>query len=117
MRTANFIPPWKDAGVVDRGGLENRCALAGTQGSNPCLSATLADYQPLANEWGKKWGKIKGNAQFWAFLFVFMEKKTGTFHNAPAILINQMRKESIQGYCWCFIFLISQTTAHGNKPV
>ncbi len=30
----------KDAGVVDRGGLENRCALAGTQGSNPCLSAT-----------------------------------------------------------------------------
>ncbi len=29
----------KDAGVVDRGGLENRCALAGTQGSNPCLSA------------------------------------------------------------------------------
>lgn len=39
MRTANFIPPWKDAGVVDRGGLENRCALAGTQGSNPCLSA------------------------------------------------------------------------------
>lgn len=31
--------PRKDAGVVDRGGLENRCALAGTQGSNPCLSA------------------------------------------------------------------------------
>lgn len=29
----------KDAGVVDRGGLENRCTLAGTQGSNPCLSA------------------------------------------------------------------------------
>ncbi|MDE6468524.1 MAG: hypothetical protein K2L28_06460, partial [Muribaculaceae bacterium] len=26
-------------GVVDRGGLENRCTLAGTQGSNPCLSA------------------------------------------------------------------------------
>ncbi len=31
----------KDAGVVDRGGLENRCALAGTQGSNPCLSANV----------------------------------------------------------------------------
>ena len=30
---------WKDAGVVDRGGLENRCSLTGTQGSNPCLSA------------------------------------------------------------------------------
>ena len=30
----------KDAGVVDRDGLENRCTLMGTQGSNPCLSAT-----------------------------------------------------------------------------
>ena len=30
---------WRDAGVVDRGGLENRCTLTGTQGSNPCLSA------------------------------------------------------------------------------
>lgn len=25
--------------MVDRGGLENRCTFAGTQGSNPCLSA------------------------------------------------------------------------------
>lgn len=31
--------PRKDAGVVDRDGLENRCTLTGTQGSNPCLSA------------------------------------------------------------------------------
>ena len=31
----------KDAGVVDRDGLENRCTLTGTQGSNPCLSADL----------------------------------------------------------------------------
>ena len=30
-----------DAGVVERGGLENRCASNGTQGSNPCLSASL----------------------------------------------------------------------------
>lgn len=30
----------KDAGVVDRDGLENRCTLTGTQGSNPCLSAS-----------------------------------------------------------------------------
>ena len=30
----------KDAGVVERDGLENRCTLSGTQGSNPCLSAT-----------------------------------------------------------------------------
>ncbi len=29
----------KDAGAVDRDGLENRCTLTGTQGSNPCLSA------------------------------------------------------------------------------
>ncbi len=25
--------------MVERGGLENRCALTRTQGSNPCLSA------------------------------------------------------------------------------
>ena len=31
----------KDAGVVDRGGLENRCALTGTKGSNPFLSAEI----------------------------------------------------------------------------
>lgn len=31
----------KDAGVVDRDGLENRCTLTGTQGSNPCLSADM----------------------------------------------------------------------------
>ena len=39
----------KDAGVVDRGGLENRCALAGTQGSNPCLSATHGLYKSPQN--------------------------------------------------------------------
>ena len=33
--------------MVDRGGLENRCALAGTQGSNPCLSAIKPDYQVI----------------------------------------------------------------------
>ncbi len=26
--------------MVERGGLENRCPFTGTQGSNPCLSAT-----------------------------------------------------------------------------
>lgn len=31
-----------DAGVVERGGLENRCASNGTQGSNPCLSANIS---------------------------------------------------------------------------
>jgi hypothetical protein len=31
----------RDAGVVERGGLENRCAFTSTQGSNPCLSAIL----------------------------------------------------------------------------
>ena len=34
--------PRKDAGAVERDGLENRCALSGTQGSNPCLSARIA---------------------------------------------------------------------------
>ncbi len=34
----------KDAGVVDRDGLENRCTLTGTQGSNPCLSANVPTY-------------------------------------------------------------------------
>lgn len=37
--TQNIDDHWKDAGVVDRGGLENRCSLTGTQGSNPCPSA------------------------------------------------------------------------------
>ena len=31
--------PRRGAGVVERGGLENRCPFTGTQGSNPCLSA------------------------------------------------------------------------------
>ena len=33
--------PRRGAGVVERGGLENRCARKRTQGSNPCLSAIL----------------------------------------------------------------------------
>lgn len=48
-------------------------------GGSTCLSATLTDYQPLANEWGKKWGKINGNAQFWAFLFVLWKRKQARF--------------------------------------
>lgn len=39
--------PRKDAGVVDRDGLENRCTLTGTQGSNPCLSAINAENQRI----------------------------------------------------------------------
>ena len=30
----------RDAGAVERGGLENRCGGDPTQGSNPCLSAS-----------------------------------------------------------------------------
>ena len=44
---AEIIDNWKDAGVVDRDGLENRCTLTGTQGSNPCLSAINPDYQVI----------------------------------------------------------------------
>ncbi len=29
----------RGAGAAERGGLENRCAFAGTEGSNPSLSA------------------------------------------------------------------------------
>ncbi len=29
--------------MAESGGLENRCTLSGTQGSNPCLSACVAD--------------------------------------------------------------------------
>ena len=32
-------PPWRGAGVVERGGLENRCGRKSTEGSNPSLSA------------------------------------------------------------------------------
>jgi hypothetical protein len=47
----------RGAGAVERGGLENRCALTGTEGSNPSLSAnppaklagaaSEADYKPI----------------------------------------------------------------------
>jgi hypothetical protein len=30
---------WRGAGVVEQAGLENRCTLMGTVGSNPTLSA------------------------------------------------------------------------------
>ena len=35
----------RDAGVVDRDGLENRCTSNCTQGSNPCLSASFNNKQ------------------------------------------------------------------------
>ena len=31
----------RDAGAVERGGLENRCAFTGAGGSNPSLSASI----------------------------------------------------------------------------
>ena len=39
---ADARPPRRGAGVVERGGLENRCGCKPTQGSNPCLSANIA---------------------------------------------------------------------------
>ena len=42
----------RGAGVVERGGLENRCARKRTQGSNPCLSA-IALYNYYLNQWLK----------------------------------------------------------------
>ncbi len=35
----NILMKRRDAGVVDRDGLENRCTGNGTEGSNPSLSA------------------------------------------------------------------------------
>ena len=42
---------WRGAGVVERGGLENRCTLARTGGSNPSLSAIFNEgtYVPSLN--------------------------------------------------------------------
>ena len=34
-------PCRRDARVVESGGLENRCALMGTEGSNPSLSGSI----------------------------------------------------------------------------
>ena len=39
-RTGPQGHPRRDAGVVERGGLENRCARERTEGSNPSLSAS-----------------------------------------------------------------------------
>lgn len=36
--------PRRGAGVVERGGLENRCGCKPTQGSNPCLSASFIKF-------------------------------------------------------------------------
>ena len=38
----------RDAGVVERGSLENYCAGNRTQGSNPCLSAIYAFWKQVA---------------------------------------------------------------------
>src|ERR1700760_888958 len=43
------IVRWRGAGAVDRGGLENRCTLMGTEGSNPSLSAIRHDIQLYLN--------------------------------------------------------------------
>ena len=37
---------WRDAGVAERAGLENRCAFTGTEGSNPSLSALVTAREP-----------------------------------------------------------------------
>lgn len=36
--------PWRGAGAVERGGLENRCASNRTEGSNPSLSANFPSH-------------------------------------------------------------------------
>ena len=40
-RLSQAYTPWRGAGVVERGGLENRCGRKSTEGSNPSLSAII----------------------------------------------------------------------------
>ena len=42
--------PWRSAGVVDRDGLENRCARKRTVGSNPTFSAMKQKRQAIIKE-------------------------------------------------------------------
>ena len=48
-------PVRRGAGAVERGGLENRCAFMGTQGSNPCLSA---NFQTVSGHSGTPMGIV-----------------------------------------------------------
>ena len=45
-RLSQAHTPWRGAGVVERGGLENRCGRKSTEGSNPSLSAICLVYAP-----------------------------------------------------------------------
>lgn len=65
--------------MVDRGGLENRCTLAGTQGSNPCLSAIPTENHLFTNRRGKMRGKIIENAQFLGVFLFFHRKNQARF--------------------------------------
>ena len=51
----------RGAGVVERGGLENRCARERTQGSNPCLSASRLFQCPAIDF--APWGIVKGSGR------------------------------------------------------
>ena len=81
MHPLSETPPRKDAGVADRDGLENRCTLTGTEGSNPSLSAINTDNQAIKQTtpnftpsfgreigcfiWGLKGRKV-GNKNFYS---------------------------------------------------
>ena len=94
IRNSNFIStfaianrkrPRKGAGVVDRGGLENRCTLAGTQGSNPCLSANAQV-------------KTAANQQLAAVLILYTYKNTYKLPGNPnPIQMRQYHRKSKEG--------------------
>ena len=42
-----LVATGRDAGVVERGGLENRCARKGTEGSNPSPSAKPSGFSSM----------------------------------------------------------------------
>ena len=58
--------------MVDRGGLENRCTLAGTEGSNPSLSANYVSFVNINNMLHEQWSiylqiYLRNNTRLGAF--------------------------------------------------
>ena len=84
-------------------------------GTGSSSSTTLTECQSLTNEWGKKRGKIKGNAQIGAFFFLRLNQNESRRVSQRAYFrINQITKSKrtkIKERYFFFIFLISHNTA------
>ena len=66
------LSPRRRGRVVDCGGLENRCTLTGTVGSNPTASANRFNDldQNFSGFFGRVLSGIFGWCQFWCHLFL-----------------------------------------------